>query len=121
MEKRIIIKNGVRIAAVHSDEVLISDTQSALDLIATISYDDECECIVLNQAAFAKEFFVLSSGVAGEVLQKVVNYRKKLAIVGDFAGYTSKPLQDFIVECNRGHSIFFVATEQEGIDRLARA
>ena len=54
------------------------------------------------------------------MLQKVVNYRKKLAVVGDFSGYHSKPLHDFMYECNRGRDIFFVNTEQEAIERLSK-
>lgn len=41
-------------------------------------------------------------------------------IVGDFSGYTSKPLKDFIYESNKGRDIFFVDSEEEAIDRLSR-
>ena len=36
--------------------------------------------------------------IAGDILQKFVNYGIKFAIFGDFTGYTSKPLKDFIYE-----------------------
>ena len=63
-------------------------------------------------------FFVLSTGVAGEVAQKFVNYKMRFAIIGDFSGYTSKSLQDFIYESNKGKHLFFVANEDEAIARL---
>jgi len=120
MTKRIIIKNGIHIAIIHSDEVLITDTQSALDFIVSTSYNDNCDCVVLNKEAITDKFFTLSNGIAGDVLQKFVNYAKKLAIVGDFSAYTSEPLKDFMYESNNGNSIFFAATEQDGIDKLTR-
>ena len=119
LEKQIISKNGINIAIFRSDELLITDVQSALDFIVSTSYNDDCDCVLLNKEAITKEFFVLSSGIAGEILQKFVNYSKKLAIVGDFSIYTSESLKDFICESNKGNCIFFVATEQEGIDKLA--
>ena len=45
----------------------------------------------------------------------------KLAIVGDFSGYTSKPLRDFIYESNNGSHVFFVATVEEALEKLSRA
>ena len=69
----------------------------------------------------AEEFFILSSGLAGEVLQKYVNYHFKLAIWGDFSHYTSKPLHDFIYESNQGNDFFFVASQEEALRKLAEA
>jgi hypothetical protein len=37
-----------------------------------------------------------------------VNYGCKLAIVGEFDKYASNSLNAFILECNRGHQLFFV-------------
>lgn len=50
----------------------------------------------------AEEFFILSSGLAGEVLQKLINYGGRIALYGDFSHYTSKPLLDFMYESNKG-------------------
>lgn len=121
MVKRIVQANGVPIAVVNSDDVIINDSQSALDLMSTIRYYDKCDRVVLNKQAIAEDFFKLSTGMAGEILQKFVNYYMKIAIVGDFSGYTSKPLKDFIYECNNGNDIFFAEDEQSAINKLAAA
>lgn len=55
-----------------------------------------------------------------EILQKFINYQFKFAIVGDFSGYTSKPLKDFIYESNKGRDIFFVSSEEDAIEKLSR-
>jgi hypothetical protein len=119
MEKKTIQSNGIMIAVIHSDEIIIADVQSALDFIMTIQYCDDCHRIAINKEAIAQDFFRLSSGIAGEILQKFSNYRKKLAIIGDFSIYTSKPLKDFIYESNRGNTVCFVEDEQTAIEKLS--
>ena len=57
--------------------------------------------------------------MAGEILQKYVNYGGHIAIYGDYSGHTSKPLRDFIYESNKGKDVFFVATEEEALAKLA--
>jgi len=114
-------KNRIKIAVVNSEELLITDVQSALDLLVTVRYETDCDRIVINKSSVSEAFFVLSSGLAGDVLQKFSNYQMKLAICGDYSGYTSKPLHDFIRESNRGNHIFFTATEEEAVEKLCRA
>ena len=121
MEKHIVENNGITIAIIHSDELIIVDTQSAIDFIATIDYYDGCHRIALNKEAIIEDFFKLSTGIAGEILQKFVNYSMKIAIMGDFSEYTSKPLKDFIYECNRGNAVFFVPDEKTAISKLTSA
>lgn len=104
---------------VNSEKVLLTDVQSALDFMMTVQYDTGYNRIILNKAAICEEFFNLSTKLAGEVLQKFVNYDVKLAIVGDFSGYTSKSLRDFIYECNKGKDIFFLSDEKQAIERLS--
>ncbi len=118
MEVKTIKKNEQGIAIVHSDKVLITDVQSALDFMMTIQYDTGCNRVVLPKSAIVEEFFDLKTRIAGEVLQKFINYDVKLAIVGDFSGYTSKSLRDFIYECNNGKDIFFLPDEEQAIEKL---
>lgn len=120
MKIRKITSDGKEIAVVTSDTVCISDVQSALDLMMTVDYETGCRSIVINKEAVIADFFVLSTRLAGDILQKFVNYQFKLAIVGDFSGYTSKPLKDFIYESNKGRDIFFVSSEEEAILKLSR-
>jgi hypothetical protein len=115
----ILTENGV--AIVRSDKPLITDTQSALDLMATVKYETGCDCIAIQKSAVAEDFFVLSTGLAGEILQKFVTYHVKLAIVGDFSRYTSKPLRAFLYESNNGNHVFFVGTEEEAVAKLTSA
>lgn len=108
------------IALVESDSVLIADASSALDLAASIQYESGCSAIILSKSAVCEDFFKLSTRIAGEVLQKFVNYGMMMAIVGDFSCYDSKALRDFIYESNRGKHFLFVATVEEAVEKLQR-
>lgn len=109
---------GGNIAVVSSSEILIGDVQSALDLMATVRYEADCDRIVINKSLISESFFDLKTRLAGDILQKYINYHVKIAIVGDFSVYPSKSLQDFIYECNSGRDIFFLPTEQQAIEKL---
>ncbi|MGI6154029.1 MAG: DUF4180 domain-containing protein [Christensenellaceae bacterium] len=121
MELRTVNQNGHTIAIVHANETIITDVPSALDFLASVRYEADTDRIALNKEALSEDFFELRTKLAGEVLQKFVNYYAKLAIHGDFSIYTSKALKDFIYECNNGRHIFFTATQDEAIEKLAAA
>lgn len=111
---------GRTIVVVRGDEAVIVDSQSALDLLMSAKYELGTKDIAIAKELVAGEFFVLSTGLAGEILQKYVNYGGRIAIYGDYSCYTSKPLRDFIYESNKGHDVFFTATEEEALEKLAR-
>ncbi len=118
MKIETINNNNQTIAVVFGNEKIIADPQSALDLVMTVKYETGANKIVISKKAITEDFFILSTGLAGEILQKFINYQIKAAIWGDYSRYTSKPLQDFIYESNQGKDFFFVATETEAIEKL---
>lgn len=107
----------MKIKVINSDKIVIKDLQTALDLMMNAKYGDDYEAVVINKEAVSEDFFRLSSGLAGEILQKFVNYNMKLAVYGDYSKYTSKPLKDFILESNNGKHFFFVESQEEAIRR----
>lgn len=115
-----ITKNNIVCAVIESDTVVITDAQSALDILMTAKYEAGTKNIVINKELITEDFFILSRGLAGEILQKYINYGGRIAIYGDYSHYTSKPLKDFIYESNKGKDVFFVATKDEAIDMLTK-
>ena len=113
-------KNNIICAVVSADEPVITDTQSALDLLMSAKYDAGTTNIIIDKSLVTEDFFILSSGLAGEILQKYINYGGRIAIYGDYSHYTSKPLKDFIYESNKGKDVFFVGTVEEAVDMLTR-
>jgi len=65
-------------------------------------------------------FFQLRTGLAGEILQKFVNYRVRLAILGDFTqpAADSTALRDLIRESNSGRTTWFLPDVAELEARL---
>ena len=114
-------EHGVDLAVISSDEKIIVDVQSALDLMMTVKYETGTARLVIDKQAVCEEFFILSTGIAGEILQKFINYHVKAAFYGDYSHYTSKPLKDFIYESNQGKDFFFVSTKEEAIQKLTKA
>jgi len=115
---KIIEKELKKIVVINSDIPIINNGQSALDFMLNIGYEHNCQCIVVNKAAISEDFFRLSTGVAGEIGQKLVNYGIRLAIIGDFSRYTSKPLHDYIYESNNGNHLYFAANENEAVRKF---
>lgn len=86
----------------------------------TINYEAGTKNIAIDKKCVADEFFILSNGLAGEILQKFINYGVRCAFYGDYSRYTSKPLHDFIYESNNGKDVFFVNTKEEAVEYLAK-
>lgn len=112
--------NGLICAEVESDGKVITDAQSAIDLLMSAKYELGTKNLLIAKRLVAEEFFILSSGLAGEVLQKLINYGGRIAIYGDYSRYTSKPLKDFIFESNKGRGVFFTATRDEALALLSK-
>ena len=113
--------NGTDIAVVSGDQAEMTTPQAALDLAMTVRYEAGAGRIAIDKRVLGEDFFILSTGVAGEILQKFINYRVKAAIYGDYSRYTSKPLRDFIYESNNGYDFFFVSTKEEAVQKLTEA
>lgn len=110
-------RDGVLIGELVKGDEPLNSSQAILDLLGSF-YPEQVEALILHEAELPPEFFQLRTKLAGEILQKLVNYRVKVAIVGEFQKYQSKALADFIYECNTGRQIFFVATREEALARL---
>lgn len=113
-----IEKDGKTLALVTANEKIITDVPSALDVAMSVKYNINTNKIIIDKKVIAEDFFILSTRLAGEILQKYINYDVKIAIYGDYSKYTSKPLKDFIYESNNGKDVFFVSSIDEAIKKL---
>ncbi|GHV10103.1 hypothetical protein FACS189485_23090 [Spirochaetia bacterium] len=99
------------IVEIIDDSIIIK----GIDDVFSIFSITNCSTIVLKKENIVEDFYKLSTGFAGELLQKFSNYRKRLAIIGDFENIKSKSLKDFIYESNRTRQIIFVKTLEEAL------
>ena len=112
------IETQGHVAVICTDQVLLKDGQSAMELLANVRHQTGCGAILLPKQAVSEDFFHLSTGLAGEILQKFVNYQMKLGIVGDFPGNLSENWKDFAFESNKGNTVCFCSTQEEALARL---
>lgn len=105
------------IVEVQGPQGLIASESDCLRVLESL-YDYDARHVILQRAALAPAFFDLHSGLAGAVLQKFVNYRIPVAIVGDFSDLTSTPWKAFIYESNAGSQVFFLPDAQAAVTKL---
>jgi hypothetical protein len=111
---------GLRVQYLDPEGAVIATNEDTSDLIGN-AWADDAHVIAVPVSRLDPTFFDLSSGVLGEVTQKVVNYRLKLAIIGDIGAVVaaSRPLADYVWESNRGDQIWFFDDEAGLAERLA--
>ena len=93
--------------------------QDAVDLIAD-SWGQREALFAIPVQRLPEEFFDLSTGLAGALLQKFVGYRRRVAILGDISAHTarSSALAGLVYESNRGNDVWFLADRSELDERL---
>ena len=96
-----------KVAEIQAEGLVLTSVEDGLSLLGDLYYQG-FDKIILHEENIVPEFFDLKTKLAGEVLQKFVQYRMPLAVVGDFSKCTSKSLRDFIYECNQGRQVNFV-------------
>ena len=113
MTDTVMERRGVPVLVCGDDGPPIASTQDALDVIG--SAFSRADVVAIPAGRFDRSFFALRSGLAGEIMQKFVNYRVRLAIVGDISANVaaSTALRDLVTESNRGRHVWFVTDLDE--------
>ncbi|GIG64762.1 DUF4180 domain-containing protein [Phytomonospora endophytica] len=111
---------GVPVFVCGAEGEVVANDRDAVDLIAG-AYSVEASWVLVPVERLEPDFFVLRSGVAGQVLGKFADYRMGLVVVGDVSGWVaeSDALRDLLRESNRGRQAWFVADRAEAEGRLA--
>jgi hypothetical protein len=112
--------NGVRVLECIADGARLQTYRDAVDLIGK-AFENRAQWIVIPVECLEDEFFELKTRIAGELIQKFVQYRRRLAIIGDISRHLaeSSALRAFVNEANRGKEVWFVASVAELDRRLA--
>jgi hypothetical protein len=113
--------HGVRVLECDANEKQLRNYNEAVELIGK-AFENHASLIVVPAECLDDDFFRLSTRIAGELIQKVVQYRQRLVIVGDISRHLteSSALRAFVLEANRGKEVWFLATREELDQRLAR-
>jgi hypothetical protein len=100
---------SVRTLICAPDGPKLRNDRDAVDLIGEALHSG-ASCVAIPVERFEDDFFRLRTGAAGAIVQKFVQYRRRLAIVGDVSQHSaaSTAFADFVREANRGRDIWFV-------------
>lgn len=111
--------HGLRILECSRERTPPRSASDATEII-TAAWAHEARLVVMQADWLGDDFFRLSTRVAGEVVQKLLDYGLRVVIVGDISARVaaSDALRDWVRECNRGRQVWFVADLEELANRL---
>lgn len=119
MPDLLVEHHGVPVLVCDADGAPIATVQDALDHLISGAFQ-HAEVVAVPAGRLDDAFFDLSTGLAGAIMQKFVNYRLRLVVVGDIAHHlrASAALPDLVRESNGGRHIWFVADLDDLAARL---
>lgn len=89
------------------------------DIPDVIGADFDLDGLIFSEAELGDEFFRLSSGVAGELFQKFVNYRLLVALVlPDFSAHGER-FAELAYEHSRHSAVRFVTSHEAALEWLS--
>ncbi len=99
---------GVPVLVLDPAGPVIATEQDALDLIGAAFLG--AQVVAVPASRLDARFFTLGNRFAGDVMQKFVNYRLRLAIVGDISAHLteSSALRALVHESNKGGHVWFL-------------
>jgi hypothetical protein len=114
--------HGTKVLVCSPDGKKLRTDRDAVELIGE-AYEHAARWIVIPVERFEDAFFQLHTRIAGEIIQKFVQYGLRVAIVGDISRHTdeSSSLRAFVYESNRGDQVWFLPNIEELNQRLERA
>ena len=120
MTDEVIILGGRRVFSCAPDGPRLNGEADALDLLGSL-WGLEVDWLAVPVDRLGPDFLNLRTGVAGAIVQKMVNYRQPFAVVGDISAEVaeSTALRDFVRESNEGEHAWFAPDMETFAARLA--
>jgi hypothetical protein len=84
----------------------------ALDL-AAVCVENETDRLLLYAESLTEDFYRLRTGLAGEILQKFVNYNIQVAAVIPLEQVNQGRFQEMVLEANRGCQFHVFQTREK--------
>lgn len=114
MQFKVVEKANERYIECISAETPLRTEQDALDLIAVCGENDTNH-LIIHAGALSDDFFSLKTGVAGQMLQKFINYQVKTAVIVANEQLIKGKFREMLAESNKGNNfrVFNRMTEAE--------
>ncbi|MFR9711127.1 DUF4180 domain-containing protein [Paenibacillus sp. MB22_1] len=117
---QVVEKNNQTIVVVTSAEPPITTGQDAIRLIEACIEHNAGRLIVYAEA-LSEDFFNLRTGLAGEILQKFVNFSLRTALVVADGSLIKDRMKDLLAESHRGNTLRVFASQAEAENWLAES
>jgi uncharacterized protein DUF4180 len=92
--------------------------RSQKDIASALGASSQHGGLILSEADFSSEFFDLRTGLAGELFQKLVNYRARAAIVVPDPRVHGERFAELAYEHRTHPVVRFFASEREAAEWL---
>jgi hypothetical protein len=120
MAEKVTTVGDIRVLRCAPDGPPLRGPADALDVLGE-AFGAQADLVVVPVERLDPGFFTLSTGIAGEIVQKFVNYRMRLVVEGDIGAHlaASSALRAFVAESDRGRQLWFVARADDLAARLS--
>jgi len=101
MDYELIEKNNKKYLKYLSGETQLCSEQDALNLI-TDCFENDTSLLMFHTEALSDDFFKLKTGLAGQVLQKLINYHIRVAVILTDKHKVKGKFKELLHESNKG-------------------
>lgn len=102
MNYRVIEKGNKKYIECFSAETPLNTEQDAIDLI-TACFENNTYLLLMHDEVLPDEFFRLGTTLAGNVLQKFINYHIKVGVILTSEQRIKGKFKDMLAESNKGN------------------
>ena len=120
MNNRVIEKEGKSYLEFTVLNPPISCEQDVLDYLIGACWEHDVQRAMLTSECFDEGFFRLRTGIAGGVLQKLLNYHIKTALIITTPDLIRGKFEDFVLEANKGNDFRVFDNKDEAIEWLIK-
>jgi PadR family transcriptional regulator, regulatory protein AphA len=103
--QKISVDNKSYLECLSDGQVLRTDAD-ILDLVAACG-EHLCDRLMVHAGLLPTDFYDLKTGLAGNLLQKLVNYRLRCAFILDEVLVGNGRFSEMMIESNRGEQFHF--------------
>jgi hypothetical protein len=119
MDYRVEVKSGVKYIECTEYKKLIKDENDALDLVS-ICGENDTQLLMLHSESLCDDFFRLRTCVAGNILQKFINYYIKVAAVIPEELVNHGRFREMALEANRRRDFHIFTSRDEAEEWLVK-
>lgn len=111
--------DGTSVVLMPAEGKKLRTARDATDAMSE-AFAQSAQWLAIPVSRLDEDFFRLRTGVAGEIVQKFVQFRVRVVFFGDISQHiaASDSFRDFVREANRGRDFWFMPSLDDFRNRL---